>query len=308
MYHETDWGSRALFPLVRARAWLHNGWRSDQAVIAATFRQTFGYELDWANPRTLNEKINWLKLYYRTPPQTVVADKYAVREYVRARVGERYLIPLLRVYERAGDIRLADLPNEFALKVNHGSGQNWLVRDKTREDEARLIRTFRQWLQTSHYPASREWPYRNIRPRIIAEPLLRDAAGEIPPDVKFHCFGGKVAAIQVDLDRETDHRRNFYDPDWTLQPFIWTEWNGETPAWPNGRPVPRPDRLPEMIQVAETLAADFPYVRIDLFCCPNQVYFGEITLYHGGGFERFAPAEYDRHFGDLLHLPRPSAP
>ncbi len=303
LYHETDWGSRALFPLVQARAWLQGGWRSDRSVIAATFRRTFGYDLDWANPRTLNEKMNWLKLHYRPPLQTVVADKYAVRDFVRERVGERYLIPLLRVYDRAEDIRLAELPSAFVLKVNHGSGQNWIVRDKIREDERQIIRVFRQWLRTSHYLASREWPYKNIRPRIVAEELLRDESGGIPPDFKFHCFAGKVATIQVDLDRETAHRRNFYDRDWALQPFIWTEWEGDTPSWPNGRAVSRPIQLPEMIQVAETLAVGFPYVRIDLFCCQNRVYFGEVTFYHGGGFERFAPAEYDLHFGDLLRLP-----
>ena len=303
IYRETDWGQRALFPLVRARDGLRDGWRPDRDVIARKFARTFGHPLDWENPRTLNEKLNWMKLNFRDPLQKIAADKLAVRAHVAAKVGGGYLIPLIRACGRADDLRFADLPGAFVLKVNHGSGQNWIVRDKTREDERQIIRVFRQWLRTSHYLASREWPYKNIRPRIVAEELLRDESGGIPPDFKFHCFAGKVATIQVDLDRETAHRRNFYDRDWALQPFIWTEWEGETPSWPNGRAVPRPAQLPAMIQLAETLAADFPYVRIDLFCCPNRVYFGEVTFYHGGGFERFAPAEYDRHFGDLLRLP-----
>lgn len=304
MYRETDWGSRAFFPLVQAREWLRDGWRSDRGVIARQFRKTFGYPLDWDHPRTLNEKLNWMKLNFRDPLQQIAADKYAVRAHVAARIGESYLIPLIRTYGRAEDIRLADLPAAFVLKVNHGSGQNWIVRDQSNEDERRIRREFYKWLWTSHYAASREWPYQGMKPVIVAEELLLDGSGQIPSDFKFHCFGGKVATIQVDLDRETAHRRNFYDLDWRLQPFIWTEWAGDKPSWPNGRAVERPAGLAEMVRVAETLAADFPYARIDLFYCGDKVYFGEITFYHGGAFERFDPPEYDRIFGDKLVLPR----
>ncbi len=305
MYHETDWGFRLLFPFVRARDWLaQEGWRSDRSVIERHFFKTFGYALDWSNPQTLNEKLNWMKRHYRHPLQRVVADKYAVREFINTRIGGGYLIPLIRQYDHAGDIRFAELPAAFVLKVNHGSGQNWIVRDKSNEDERSVIRKFREWMATSQYGKSREWPYKGMQPRIVVEELLLDEQGQIPSDFKFHCFGGKVATIQVDLDRETDHRRNFYDMDWKLQPFIWTEWQGAKPAWPNGRTVERPAALAEMVRVAEVLAADFPYVRIDLFDCRGKVYFGEITFYHGGGFERFEPSEYDRIFGETLVLPR----
>ena len=303
MYRETDWGFRAFFPMVRARAWLQGGWRSDRSVIGRQFTLTFGHPLDWDNPRTLNEKLNWMKLNFRDPLQKIAADKYAVREHVAAKVGEQYLIPLTRKCDRAEEIRFAELPAAFVLKTNHGSGQNWIVRDKAREDERRIIRQFREWLAVGHYAASREWPYKGMRPVIVAEELLLDETGRIPSDFKLHCFGGKVATIQVDLDRETVHRRNFYDLEWNLQPFIWTEWTGDQPSWPNGRAVERPAALPEMIRVAETLAADFPYARIDLFYCGGRVYFGEITFYHGGAFERFDPPETDRLLGAKLALP-----
>ena len=302
--HETDWGQRAFFPLVRARDWLRDGWRSDRSVVARKFAETFGYPLDWKNPRTLNEKLNWMKLYVRDPLQKIAADKFAVRAHVAAKVGEQYLIPLIRKCDRAEEIRFAELPAAFVLKTNHGSGQNWIVRDKAREDERKVVRQFREWLATNHYAASREWPYKGMPPAIVVEELLLDENGRIPSDFKFHCFGGKVATIQVDLDRETAHRRNFYDLDWHLQPFVWTEWAGDKPAWPNGRAVARPAALAEMVRVAETLAADFPYARIDLFYCDGKVYFGEITFYHGGAFERFDPPEFDRFFGDKLALPR----
>ena len=304
MYAETDWGFCAFFPLVRARDWLRGDWRSDRSVIERQFLKTFGYPLDWAHPRTLNEKLNWMKLNVRDPRQRIAADKYAVRALVQAQIGEKYLIPLIRKYDRAEDIRFAELPRAFVLKVNHGSGQNWIVKDKAQEDERRVIRQFREWMATSHYAASREWPYKRMPPAIVVEELLIDETGQIPSDYKLHCFDGKVATIQVDLDRESAHRRNFYDLDWKLQPFLWTEWAGDQPSWPNGRAVPRPEALPEMIRVAETLSADYPYARIDLFCCGGKVYFGEITFYHGGAFERFDPPEFDRIFGEKLALPR----
>ncbi len=306
MYRETDWGGRVFFPLVRARDWLQGGWRSDRSHIARQFERTFGYPLDWENPRTLNEKLNWMKLNFRDPLQRVAADKYAVRAHVKAKIGEQYLIPLLKKYDGADDLRFAELPEAFVLKVNHGSGQNWIVRDKSRADERKVVRQFREWMATSHYAASREWPYKDMKPAIVAEALLLDERGQIPSDFKLHCFGGKVATIQVDLDRETAHRRNFYDRNWQLQPFIWTEWEGGKPAWPNGRAVPRPEALPEMIRVAETLSADFPYARIDLFHCGGKIYFGEITFYHGGAFERFDPPEFDRVFGEKLVHPTSS--
>ena len=303
-YRETEWGGRVLFPLVRARDWLRGGWRSDRSAIARQFARTFGYPLDWENPRTLNEKLNWLKLNFRDPLQRVAADKYAVRAHVAAKIGEQYLIPLLNKYDRAEDIRFAELPDAFVLKTNHGSGQNRIVRDKAREDERQIVRQFREWLAVGHYATSREWPYQGMKPAIVAEKLLLDENGQVPSDYKLHCFGGKVATIQVDLDRETAHRRNFYDLNWQLLPFIWTEWAGGQPAWPNGRAVARPAGLEEMVRVAETLSADFPYARIDLFYCGGKVYFGEITFYHGGAFERFDPPETDRIFGEKLVLPR----
>ena len=303
LYQETDWGFHLLYPFVWLREYMQGGWTPDRLHIERAFESTFGYPLNWDEPRTLNEKINWMKLHYRDPRQRIAADKYAVRDFVRDVIGEEYLIPLIRTYQRAHDIRLAELPDAFILKVNHGSGQNYLVRNKQQEDERKIRRQFREWMRTNHYAASREWPYKGMRPVIVAEELLVDAEGNIPEDYKLHCFGGTIETIQVDLDRETAHRRNFYDSDWNLQPFIWTEWEGERPLWPNGRAVERPGKLEEMIRVAEALSAGFPYVRVDLFQFKDRVYFGELTFYHGSGLERFDPSEYDRILGDKLKLP-----
>lgn len=302
-YYDTDTGFRLLDPLVRLRTHLQGGWRSDRREMERTFLRTFGYPIDWQTPRTLNEKLNWMKRYYRNPLQQTVADKFAVRAWVVRQIGEDYLIPLLKTYARARDIRLNELPDAFVLKVNHGSGQNRIVHRKDTEDEREIRRQFAAWMRTNHYRASREWPYKGMRPLIVAETLLQKDQGHIPEDYKFHCFAGQVAVVQVDLDRETDHRRNFYDRDWHLQPFIWTEWEENRPLWPNGQTVPKPESLDEMIRVAETLSAVFPYVRVDLFECRGRVYFGELTFYHGGGFEQFSPEQYDRLLGDQLCLP-----
>ena len=303
-YRETDLGFALLRPFARARDWLEaEGWRSDRDAIGRRFEKTFGRPLEWGRPRTLNEKLNWMKLNVRDPLQKIAADKFAVRAHVAARAGAGYLVPLLAKYDRAGDVRFADLPRSFVLKTNHGSGQNWIVRDQSKEDERRVVRQFREWMASNHYAASREWPYKGMKPAIVAEELLLDEEGRIPSDFKFHCFGGKAAAVQVDLDRDADHRRNFYDMDWRPLPFVWTEWEGDRPSWPNGRAVGRPAGLEEMAGLAEKLAADFPYARIDLFYCGGKVYFGEITFYHGGGFERFDPPEQDLRFGEMLALP-----
>jgi hypothetical protein len=299
-YNHSPLGFQVLYPVMRLRDFLRDGWMSDRRFIERRFRQVFGYELDWANPQTLNEKMNWMKQHYRVALQQRVADKWAVRAWVKEVVGEEYLIPLLRTYDRAKDIRLAELPDAFVMKVNHGSGQNWIVRDKSRENERAMRRQFMEWMQVSHYVTSREWPYKDMPPRIVVEELLLDEQGQIPKDYKFHCFGGRVEVIQVDLDRETAHRRNFYNREWELQPFIWTEWDGDQPLWPNGGPVERPTGLADMIAVAEKLSAAFPYVRVDLFHCGGRIYFGELTFYHGSGFERFEPIEYDRKFGELV--------
>ncbi|MDR0994338.1 MAG: hypothetical protein LBN38_07245 [Verrucomicrobiota bacterium] len=309
LHRETEWGFALLSPVVRFREWIRRqGYLSDRAKISRDFQQVFGRPLDWAAPRTLNEKLNWMKRYYRNPLQKIAVDKLAVRDHVAARVGEEFLIPLYAVFERARDIRLDALADAFVLKVNHGSGQNWIVRDKSKVDAAALCRQFRTWMAVGQYAATREWPYQGMPPRILAEALLLDDVGRLPMDYKFHCFAGRVETIQVDMDREEAHRRNFYSPDWCLQPFVWSEWEAGAPLWPNGAEVPPPAALPEMIRLAETLSADFPYARIDLYALRNRIYFGEITFYHGSGFEHFSPPEWDLAFGERLALPSAATP
>jgi len=295
----------ALASLLRAREWiLRGGWRSDKATISRDFERIFGRPLEWEHPQTLNEKLNVLKTRFRDPAMTRLVDKFAVRDFVRGKIGEEKLVPLLGVWERAKDVSFAQLPDSFVLKVNHGSGQNRIVRDKAEEDESDIRRTLARWMKENHAVFSREWPYRGVAPRITAEQLLLEADGSLPKDYKFHCFSGRVETVQVDLEREISHKRNFYDLDWRKQPFLWCETHPDgSPKWPNGPDVPRPEGLEEMAEVARTLSAGWPYVRVDLFFVAGKTYFGEMTFYHGGGLEHFFPPEKDAELGAMLALP-----
>jgi hypothetical protein len=268
------------------------------------YRWRFGR---WANlrpPTTLNEKLFWAKLYGHQPFHTIVSDKYAVREWVARRIGTQYLIPLVAVFERVDDLDWTRLPEAFVVKATHGSGYNVLVRDKRSVDASQLKKRFRAWVAENHYYLCREPQYRQIKPRLIVEPLITDAEGELPLDFKFHCFHGEVEAIQVDIDRFRDHRRNFYDSHWLLLPFTWSMWDRHGPLWPQGRAVEKPPQLDEMIAMARILSREFDYVRVDLYNCSGRLYFGELTLCPGGGWERFDPPSYDLHFGAKLDLRR----
>jgi hypothetical protein len=266
------------------------------------YRWRFGRWGDFKEPKTLSEKLHWKKVHGYLPFHTTVCDKWAAREWVAGRVGERYLVPLIATFDDAAQLDLSALPEPCIIKTTHASGQNVIVRDKRLIDEGQLKAQLRRWMKHNDYPLSREPQYRDIRPRLIVERLLTDAAGNIPMDFKLHCFHGSVEMIQVDIDRFTDHRRNLYDVNWQLLPFTWCMWKRGRPLWPNGRAVARPRELEEMIAVARTLSKELDYVRVDLYNCRDKVYFGELTLHHGGGWERFTPPSWDLYFGNKLDL------
>ena len=255
-----------------------------------------GYNLDLDNPKTLNEKINWLKLYNRKPIQTLVADKYKVREYVKDKAGDKYLIPLLFETKEATDLVPENLPKaNFIIKANHNSSGGLIVRDKSEIDWKKAQKRFKRLLNENHYYSTNEWQYKNIEPRIIAEQLLTHDDGSIPEDIKFHCFNGKVGFIMVDFDRFGELRtRNLYDSKWNLIPCNWGR--------PYGRDMKKPSSLNEMIEVAEKLAEDFTYVRVDLYLVKSQIYFGELTFYHASGFQAFYQKECDEKFGKMLDI------
>jgi len=260
------------------------------------YRRRTGKTLDLDHPRTFNEKMQWLKLYDSTPLKTRLADKYLVRDWVKEKIGEQYLVPLLGVWDRFSDIEFDSLPDRFVLKANHGCKMNIIVRDKSKLDKKDAARKFNKWLNTNYaYHLGFEMLYKDIKPRIIAEEYLEND-GDLY-DYKVWCFHGKAKYIMFLSERERGLKMNFYDTDWNLQPFRYNY-----PA--NEKEIPKPDNLDELIRVAETLARDFIHVRVDFYRLNDgTLKFGEMTFTSYSGICRWQPEEQDNILGNLIRLP-----
>jgi TupA-like ATPgrasp len=258
--------------------------------IARDFRAIFGRYPNVFFPKTFNEKVQVRKIFDRRHRLSTWADKYAVREYVRAKVGDAVLPALYHVTDDPHDIPFQKLPTQYVVKPTHGSGWIQIVRDGKTIDEQGLINQCLRWLSLNYCDLTREWAYRDIPPRIMIEEFLDDGTGLPPKDYKFFVFGGKVKVIQVDLDRFIHHTRNLYDLDWNrLDCRLLYENFGE--------PVARPDNLKLMIEYAEILSDSIDFVRVDLYEIGGKVYFGELTNTPENGFGRFYPSSWDELLG-----------
>ena len=283
---------------------------SDKADAKRKFKKTFGYKLNLENPQTLNEKIQWLKLNYRTDLHTLCVDKLTARDYIKEKVGEKYLVPLVYFTDKSEELTLDKLPEyPVIMKTNHASsGGIVIVKDKQSIDIKKEQNIFKRRLKQNYYTYSREWQYKNIKPKILIEKLLIDEHGNIPMDYKLHCFHGKVEVIQIDIDRFTDYRRNIYDRQWNLLPFLWGLGGlrlreGKIKPINADRIIPRPETLEEMIILAEKLSSPFYYARIDLYTIGTQVYCGELSFTSENGLGVIYPQEFDKMLGDKLKLP-----
>lgn len=294
-YRNSDFGYNAVRPIYKLYQFILK-YMSDEYVIKKQFKKRMGYELDLKNPQTLNEKMNWLKLYNKKDLHTTVADKYKVRAYVEQKIGSKYLIPLLFHTKNADEIKPENLPDSnFIIKANHNSSGGLIVRDKSSVDWGAARKRFKRTLKENYFYSSREWQYKNIEPRIIAEELLTYEDGSIPEDYKFHCFNGKLAFVMIDFDRFGSLRtRNLYDTDWNLIPCNWGR--------PYGKDLEKPDNFDEMKMIVEKLAQDFIYVRVDLYLVKGSIYFGEITFHHNSGHQKFIQEEWDYKFGEQLKI------
>lgn len=251
--------------------------------------------LNYNNPRTFNEKIIWLKLNYQHSRAPIFVDKVRVKEFVRDTIGEQYLIPTIQVFENPDQIDFDALPGSFVLKANHGSGWNIICDNKEKLDFDSTRERLWDWISTCYYKIGKERQYETIPRRIICEKYLGGNQSEALNDYKVFCFNGKAVYIQVDLDRFTCHTRSFYNLNWEKMPF--------TSLFPlSSRVLPRPEGLDEMLRIAKCLSSGLPFARIDFYYYEGRVYFGEITLHHGGGFEPFMPKQYDMKLGGMLDL------
>ena len=271
---------------------------SDTAYLKAAYRLRMGKRLNLAHPQTFNEKLQWLKLNDRQSVYTRMADKFAARAFVAERIGERHLIPLLGVWDDPEDIDFDDLPNKFVLKCNHNSGLGMCIcKDKASLDIKQTKAALARGLRENYYLRGREWPYRDIPRKIVAEAFIEDASGDLK-DYKFLCFNGKVELFDIDFDRFINHHVNYYDIHGKLLPVGLVDF----PPLPE-RNLPIPDNLEEMISIAETLAQGCPFLRVDLYNVNGAVYFGEMTFFPSSGMGKFFPEEWDTLLGEQLTLP-----
>lgn len=269
----------------------------DKQYLKLKYRMRTRKKLDLKHPKTYNEKLQWLKLHGRKTEYTVMVDKYSVREYIANTIGEEYLIPLLGVWEHFEDIDFTQLPDQFVLKCTHDSGGLVVCKNKTKLDYDQANAKINKSLQRNYYWAGREWPYKNVKPRIIAEKYMVDESGYELKDYKFFCFHGVPKLVQVDFAREKSHLKNLYDLKWNMLDF---EFN--VPC-DKSKQIARPETLKEMIRLATVLSQNIPYVRIDFYDVCGKMYFGEITFFPASGFGQFNPDKWDRILGSWLELP-----
>lgn len=268
----------------------------DKKFLSWQFKRQLGYEMDWDNPSTFNQKLQWLKMHWHDPLATKCADKYEVREYVTDKIGENILNELFAVYDKPDQIDLQQLPNSFVLKATHSSSMNIICQNKNQMNWEENYDLMNHWLRTNYYRGTREWVYKDIKPRIICEKLLEDEKEGGLNDYKFFCFNGEPKFIQVDVGRFSDHRKNLYDLNWDILPFTHN-----FPNYPGE--IEEPKTLDKMIQFAKLLSGDFPFVRVDFYSIGEKVYFGELTFFPAAGFGRFKPNKYDEILGSKLVLP-----
>lgn len=253
-----------------------------------------GYFPRIRSPRTFNERIAWRKHYQFDERLEKLADKWEVREYVSRKIGPQYLAEAYGIYDDEESVDFEALPQRFVMKPTHCSGHVMFVEEKEQLDRGATLGMIRKWLQTSYGAHKGEYWYTRMPKRVIAEEWLSDESQGIPIDYKFHVFHGKVEAVQIDFDRQTEHRRNLFDRDWQELPVRY-----RYPTKPEVC-LARPKPFPEMLDIAELLGREFDYVRVDLYCLENKrIVFGELTFAPESGRGFFVPRDFDYHLGRI---------
>ena len=273
---------------------------SDKRYIKLQYEAYMGKKLNLKNPQTFNEKLQWLKLYNRKPEYTQMVDKYAVKNYVANKIGEEHIISTLGVYDSTEEIDFNKLPNQFVLKCTHDSGSTIICKDKSKFDIDSALKILKKRQKRNMYLHGREWPYKNVRPRILVEEYMVDESGYELKDYKFFCFDGRVKALFVAKDRQKvgeETKFDFFDENFNHLPFTNGHPNSEPPYF-------KPDGFEEMKTLAEKLSKDIPHVRVDFYNINGKIYFGELTFFHWSGLVPFEPEEWDYIFGSWIDLPK----
>jgi TupA-like ATPgrasp len=286
-----------LWPLCRAYAKRLGDQPADRAFVVLgsfAFRELHGYWPDFRNPRSFSEKVWHRGMFDRDPRLTMLSDKLLSRDYIAARVGPEHLVPVLWSGEDPDAIPFDELPAKFVLKTNHGCGYNVMVGDKSAIDRAAVRAQLAGYMRQNYcndIGVGLEWAYKNIRPRIMVETLLESPGGS-PPDYKLYCYSGRVEFMQVHAGRHSaTHVQDYHDRDLNLVP-------GGLGRMPNSGVATRPAKFAEMVRIAEALAGDFSFIRVDLYELDGRIYAGELTCYPGGGIARVFPRELDLLLGE----------
>lgn len=269
----------------------------DEDFICKTFEYYNDYHANLHNPKSFNEKLQWLKLHDHNPKYTQLVDKYEVKKYVADKIGKDYVIPTLGIYNSFDDICFDKLPHQFVLKCTHDSGSIVRCKDKDDFDQIAVKDFLDNRLKFDYFLAGREWPYKNVNRRIIVEKYLENADGQDIIDYKFLCADGVVQYIFTCTNRnaKTGLRVNFYERDWTPLPF-------ERHYPKRKEEIEKPNQLAEMIELAEKLSSGLKFVRVDFFIIDEHIYFSEFTFFPGGGMEEFTPVEWDYKLGEMINL------
>lgn len=270
----------------------------DEKFLKQKFECRMGYPLNLKNPLTFNEKLQWLKLHDRRKIYTTMVDKYAAKEYVARIIGKQYIIPTLGVWDNFDEIDFEKLPNRFVLKCTHDSGGLVICKDKKCFDCVAAKKKIMKSLKRNYYYLGREWPYKNVTPRIIAEKYMEDEDGTELKDYKFFCFNGKVKFLYLSegLSNHKTAKISYVTLDWKQAEFYREDYQ------PFDELPQKPVNFDKMIEFAEILSKDIPFLRVDFYEINEQLFFGELTLYTGSGFTRFVPEEWDRRIGEYIDL------
>ena len=281
-----------LLKLMRSTAVL---W-SDEMYIKMYYLISMGRWPNLKNPHTFQEKLNWLKLNYRMDNQYKYVDKYEVKKYVENVIGKEYVVPLLGVWKSFDEIDFDSLPNQFVLKCTHDSGSFCICKDKNIFDINLARKRINKGLRRNYYLTCREWPYKHCKPMIIAEKFLSPTHGEELKDYKFFCFNGKPKFMYVSNDVDRNAKTDFFDMDYKHLDMRMKD--------PNSESVPsKPEQFERMKSLASKLCQGFPHVRVDFYIVDNKIYFGELTFFHNGGFQKIYPSTWNLRLGNWIILP-----
>ena len=271
---------------------------SDEKYLKLMYRAKFKKKLNLNSPKTFNEKLQWIKLYDRKDIYTTMVDKYEVKKYVADIIGEEYVIPMLGVWDGFEDIDFDALPDKFVLKTTHDSGGIVICRDKAAFDIEKAREKLTKSLAREYFPHGREWPYKNVKHRILAEEYVQDGDNPNLPVFKIFNFGGKPTVIQViQNDKTKSETIDYFDTGWHRLDLRQNFPNSENP-------LPKPSSLEVMLSLAERLSDGFPFLRTDFYTVNGEVRFSEFTFFSDSGLAKFHPEEWDKRLGDMIVLPR----